>query len=139
MTGLWIAAVVMTAAVLMAVLMPLLRGMKKQPPGRAEYDLAVYKDQLGELERDRDRGLIDEAEVEAARIEIQRRMLATTPKGKKTETAHPPNRAFAAVIGPLVEVPVLIALVHVALRFQRRYVRKTETAVIHGKGLTVKR
>jgi ACR3 family arsenite transporter len=47
--------------------------------------------------------------------------------------------AFAAVIGPLVEVPVLIALVHVALRFQRRYVRKTETAVIHGKGLTVKR
>ena len=40
--------------------------------------------------------------------------------------------AFAAVIGPLVEVPVMIALVNLALHFQRRYFESPQSAEFQG-------
>jgi ACR3 family arsenite transporter len=40
--------------------------------------------------------------------------------------------AFAAVIGPLVEVPVMIALVNLALYFQRKYFINPESSDIEG-------
>uniref|UniRef100_UPI0013D2C155 c-type cytochrome biogenesis protein CcmI n=1 Tax=Klebsiella pneumoniae TaxID=573 RepID=UPI0013D2C155 len=64
----WFVFAVMTAAAIFAVLVPLARS-RDAVAGSSGSDLAVYKDQLAEIGRDRQAGLIGEAEAEAARIE----------------------------------------------------------------------
>ncbi|MBT6404900.1 MAG: c-type cytochrome biogenesis protein CcmI, partial [Rhodospirillaceae bacterium] len=83
----WIILAALTMLLIAWVAWPLLR------PGtgdlaRAEYDAAVYYDQLQELERDRTRGLIDDTQTEAARGEIERRLLAA---GRAAELSGKPK------------------------------------------------
>jgi cytochrome c-type biogenesis protein CcmH len=65
----------MAFVVLMALMVPLLRP-SGPVMGRGQYDKAVYRDQLQELDRDIARGLITETDAGSARLEIQRRLLA---------------------------------------------------------------
>jgi cytochrome c-type biogenesis protein CcmH len=62
---------------LLPILSPLLSGARPVAE-RAQFDQAVYRDQLQELERDISRGLVTQAEAETARLEIQRRLLAAS-------------------------------------------------------------
>jgi cytochrome c-type biogenesis protein CcmH len=71
---LWIVFAALTLAVLALLLVPLLR-RQTAAPARIDYDVAVYRDQLTEVERDAERGLLNPAQLAAARTEIQRRML----------------------------------------------------------------
>ncbi|ANC92605.1 c-type cytochrome biogenesis protein CcmI [Azospirillum humicireducens] len=88
----WILAAVLTAAVLLFIVPPLLRSGATAPE-REAFDREVYRDQLDELERDRARGLINDAQAEAAKAEIARRMLATAEKGVATATPAAPRSA----------------------------------------------
>jgi cytochrome c-type biogenesis protein CcmH len=45
-------------------------------PARAQFDLRVYRQQLTELERDQERGVLPADQAESARTEIHRRILA---------------------------------------------------------------
>ncbi len=114
MTDFWAAAIGISVAAVVVVLLPLLRRPGKQGPGRAEYDITVYKDQLAEIERDRERGLLGAEEAKAAAIEIQRRMLKAAGTEGEPAPDSPPdspgapaprNRALPALIAAGVVVP----------------------------------
>jgi cytochrome c-type biogenesis protein CcmH len=70
----------------------------------------VYRDQLGEIEQDRARGLIGESEAEAARLEIARRLLQADSKehaAAREQTRARPARAALVVIAALVPLLAL--------------------------------
>jgi cytochrome c-type biogenesis protein CcmH len=86
----WALAGAMAALLVLALAWPLLRA-RGAAPAAADYDRAVYRDQLTELEQDVTRGLINAAEAEAARREIERRLLQTEAPGGAGSSA--PGRA----------------------------------------------
>jgi cytochrome c-type biogenesis protein CcmH len=107
---LWFGFALILAATLTALLAPLWR-TSRPAPARADYDLAVYRAQLAELDADLGRGLIAPAEVEAARLEIQRRMLAAAPG-----PAHSDDRAtrLAAAATLAMALPLGAGLLYAA-------------------------
>lgn len=111
---LWFILAMMTAAAIFAVLWPLGRAR----PVRQGSDLDVYRDQLAELERDRQAGLIGAAEYEAARVEVARRLLAAADAGAETvETVAPAPlwRRRLVAVGVFALLPLGAGLLYAAL------------------------
>ena len=71
-------------------------------PDRAEASLAIFRDQLAEVERDAERGLISGEEARAARTEIERRMLAAA----RARGGGPVRSRRAPVIAAALVVPL---------------------------------
>ncbi len=61
--------------------------------------LDVYKDQLAEVDRDKEQGLIDETEAASARLEIERRILAAGRADGAPAQAVSPNWQYHMVTG----------------------------------------
>jgi cytochrome c-type biogenesis protein CcmH len=101
----------LAATVVLAVCWPVLKD-RKAGPARAQYDEAVFRDQLAELERDKARGLIGETEAEAARNEIARRLLSV---GRDEPKAAPAGSGKWVVMATAVFVPALSLALYLAI------------------------
>jgi len=116
---LWLVLALMTAAAVCFVLYPFRRSAGGL---RSGCDVAVYRDQLDEIERDRALGLIGDLEIGAARVEISRRLIAAADRAAAESRKGPPDQpvaqtrhrrrtgAVAAVVVSLGAIALYVAL-----------------------------
>ena len=112
---LWFVFALMTAAAVFAVLWPLSR---RVPIAAGGSDVAVYRDQLDEIARDRASGLIGEAEAEAAKIEVSRRLIAAADNAQAVANesdGSPLRRRRATAVAALVSLPLGAAALYLAI------------------------
>ena len=98
-------------AALAAIFIVLILGYALFAPARtttrasAEFDMAVYRDQLKELDRDVARGVVSEADAERTKIEISRRLLEADRAAQAQSGAGRAPRS--ASIAAVAMVPIL--------------------------------
>lgn len=115
---LWFGFAVLAAAVIAALLWPLLRSA----PARLEpeqADVAVYREQLRAIEADEERGLLEASETEAARTELARRLLRAASAGEVAAAApvDQPQQTLLgkAAYGLAAVVPIAGLIVYLLL------------------------
>jgi cytochrome c-type biogenesis protein CcmH len=106
MIGFWIVAALLTAGVVIALVLPLMR--KAAPSDTEGADLAVYRDQLAELERDKARGLLESTEAASLETEIARRMLNAAREAQPALATVTQSRALTLAIAVLFPIGGLV-------------------------------
>ncbi|GAB4136617.1 MAG: hypothetical protein Tsb0016_01050 [Sphingomonadales bacterium] len=108
MIGFWFAAALLTLAVLLVLLSPLLRANRAGASGGDDPHLAIYRDQLAQLEREHQAGLISDQDTKALKLEIERQILALPPPTAVAsgQTAMGPGLR-ALTLGLLLGLPAL--------------------------------
>lgn len=108
MTAFLIAAALLVAAVIALLLPPLLRTPRYSGrTDQSEANLAILRDQLAELERERRDGSLAEADFTQAKSELQRRLLEEMPAPTAPTTADGGGRRTALAL--LVLIPLAAA------------------------------
>lgn len=102
----WIVVAILTAAVALVLMYPLMR-KTEAPETRRDGEVAVYRDQLAELDRERTAGLIGETEADYARAEIGRRLLAAADSEQEVAKETRPLRYNLAASLITVLLPAL--------------------------------
>jgi len=100
----------LTTATVGVLLVPLLRA-RTTPSNRFDGELLIYRDQLAEIERERAAGRLPAADAAAAKIEIERRILAAADSVQATAPAPAASPTLHKLLPPALALAIpLLAL-----------------------------
>lgn len=104
---LWIGFALLTGCVIWGLLIPFkAKRAREATVAESGKDVALYRDQLAEVERDVERGVMGEAEAEAARIEVSRRLLAAVD-ANKSDVAPSKTSPRSIALAMIVFIPAV--------------------------------
>jgi cytochrome c-type biogenesis protein CcmH len=95
----WVTSVVILLGVLIAIIVPIIRA---RADSSHEYNATIYYDQLNEIKRDLDRGLLSPLDGEALKAEIEKRL----ETNEKNITAEATNKQKK----PSTRIPIVMAI-----------------------------
>ena len=113
---LWLAIALMTVMAIIILILPLIRN-------RYDYELPeqknieIFKDQLRELDSDLKRGLLGSDEFDAAKVEIQRRILAVGKESKETDKSN--KRSISSILTNISWIPFINNIRLIPLSYAR--------------------
>ena len=113
MTAFWLIGAALAAAALAWMLRPLLARRRGGPVSREAANVAIYRDQLRELEKDLAAGTLARADYERARAELEARLLEDVREPEKAAASRPAGRGAALALG--AAIPVLALTVYLAV------------------------
>ena len=89
MSLLWFLFAIILLFTLYLLILPMIRARDNQVTIREAYDVAIYKDQLKEADRDCERGLLSLEQLDAVKIEVQRKLLNASDQSNANPTIIP--------------------------------------------------
>jgi len=111
MIAFWALTVALVLVTLVLALRPLLFGKNTKALSRRESNIAIYRDQLRELEADRSAGVLADADYQGARVELEARLLEdVVPDAAPTRGA-----SRALLVGLALAMPLCAATLYLAV------------------------
>ena len=112
MSMLWVSIALITLCVLAFISFPLIRHRKTKAglKNRFEYDVALYQDQLKEVDHDLEQGLLTSNQADAVRTEIQRKLLLSVGHEETEGSGTPALTSSHSAIYTLAAIVLFISV-----------------------------